>query len=300
MVRGPTVALSTLIDNLLLSTTRLPSECAEMSTAFLGHGVTADRRGFALRNCIDVRTAVAFLKDRERPLGRLDRLTADGGEEALTVDDSTMAGAQFCRLARSFGHEVTFFINPMNVETRTPHWFVVLDSAIDATSRSRAVFRRETFSLHGREERKAFRRFVKTVMRACGTDDEIGDVLRETLSALDMPDPDVPVELLPPPVDELRDLLHVGVMIESHGWSHLEVSSLTEDAFRRQIDRSRHWLRDVLGIESRSYAVPFGETIVPPHLRETIETYLLAAPGQTPGWVAPSILNRADIPPSRA
>jgi hypothetical protein len=36
-----------------------------MSTAFVGHGIAAECRGFAFRNCIDISSAIAFLKGRK-------------------------------------------------------------------------------------------------------------------------------------------------------------------------------------------------------------------------------------------
>ena len=266
-----------------------------MGTVFVAHGVTAERQGLAFRNCIGIDTAVAFLRECKTPLVRLEHLNATGGD-ALTVDDSTMAGAQFCRLARSLGHEVTFFINPSNVELSMPHWFVVLDSALDASARSETVFGGRQFSLRGRRDRKTFRSAVKTAIRQCGTDDEVEEVLREALSGLDVRDPQISAELLPPSVNELRDLLRCGVVIESHGWSHLEVRTLTDDAFRRHIAYSRQWLSAVLGVESTAYAVPFGESVVASHLRENMAIYVLADSNMPAGCAGDSLLNRVEIP----
>jgi peptidoglycan/xylan/chitin deacetylase (PgdA/CDA1 family) len=73
----------------------------------------------------------------------------------------------------------------------------------------------------------------------------------------------------------LRD---AGVRIENHGWSHVEISSLTDAAFAEHVITGREWLRREASVEARLYAVPFGATDVPVHLREWVpDGYFLAS-----------------------
>jgi peptidoglycan/xylan/chitin deacetylase (PgdA/CDA1 family) len=69
-----------------------------------------------------------------------------------------------------------------------------------------------------------------------------------------------------------------GVRIENHGWSHVEISSLTDAAFAEHVVAGREWLQREASVDAHLYAVPFGVTDVPGHLREWVRGgYFLAS-----------------------
>src|SRR5438045_1839574 len=96
------------------------------------HGVVRDLcvNCFVHRNMLDELQFVDYLNRRRSAfVGVEDALRGVG--DALTIDDSTEAAARAAYLAREYGHQVTLFINPYNVENCSPYFFSVLNVALD-------------------------------------------------------------------------------------------------------------------------------------------------------------------------
>ena len=217
------------------------------------------------------------------------------GGDVLTVDDATRAGAEACWIARELGHEVIFFVNPLQVSTGMPYFFSALDAHIEARTPEVVSWNGEAFDLRERSEVRRFRRAAKAVLMKMMADDalaaahELGRIVSST--AATMPDFSAPIS-----VSQLRELHALGVRIENHGWSHVEISALDDDAFARHIRDGVDWLRREIEAEATLYAVPFGLTeVVADRLPLLDDVYFLADESRPPGQVAPRAWNRIDI-----
>jgi peptidoglycan/xylan/chitin deacetylase (PgdA/CDA1 family) len=97
---------------------------------------------------------------------------------------------------------------------------------------------------------------------------------------------------------ELGVLKDAGVRIENHGWSHVEISGLTDDEFAEHVTAGREWLRRELSVDATLYAVPFGADDVPGHRRPWVgDGYFLASRRFPPGRLGPLCWNRKDLVP---
>src|SRR4051794_11118511 len=88
---------------------------------FLLHGIV-DRYvhgAHAYRSYVPREAFAHYLQSRRGPFRAWDG--SPGGDDVLTVDDATRAGANACTLARRLGHEVIFFVNPYQIATGEPY-----------------------------------------------------------------------------------------------------------------------------------------------------------------------------------
>lgn len=228
------------------------------------------------------------------PFGTWDALP-DGHVRILTIDDATRAGAEACRVAVKLGHQVTFFVNPKNIETRESYFFTLLSAAIDATRRSAVTHRGVAHPLTDRSLRLAFRRAMKAALLERRSDAEIRSELTQIIDVLDVADVAVPDHHQPITLNELLELRDLGVRIENHGWDHIEIAALSESAFREHVTRGRDWLRAHLDVAADSYATPFGMTFLPQFAHRVAGAWFLARRDLPAGRLAERCWNRVEI-----
>jgi len=262
---------------------------------FLLHGIVDEyvHGASGYRNYVPRGEFEAYLRSRRAPFGawRADERSGD----VLTVDDATRAGAEACRVARRLGHEVMFFVNPYQIATGQPYFFSLLDAVIDARSADSVTYRDEVYDLTDGAGVARFRfaamraLFVKPSAEAYADAAELAALL----GALDA---QVAEHQRPLSLAELIALRDQGVRIENHGWSHVEISALADGAFTEHVIAGREWLERELSVRAGLYAVPFGATDVPPHLRACVgDGYFLASERFPRGRFNPQGWNRRDL-----
>jgi peptidoglycan/xylan/chitin deacetylase (PgdA/CDA1 family) len=97
-------------------------------------------------------------------------------------------------------------------------------------------------------------------------------------------------------LEELLQLLKIGVVVENHGWTHADIRGLNEHQFRHHIGRAVAWLADTLGVRSSQYAVPYGATFVKEEERDLVPGPIFLARTDLPEGAAPHRhWNRRDI-----
>ena len=236
----------------------------------------------------------AHLRARGTPYGRWeDAAHAD----QLSVDDSTRAGAEACLLARELGHEIAFFINPLQIERGDPYFFSYLDASIDACTVSSIEYGGSTFDLESPVERRQFRRAVKAAVMGLASDDATAAV-QELATRLGAEDVQPASHALPITLDDLRQLAAAGVRIENHGWSHVDIAALSRSGFADHVAQGRAWIRERLRWDSRLYAVPFGISDVPEEWGELAgDAYFLAREDLPPERLTERCWNRHDLTP---
>lgn len=236
----------------------------------------------------------------ERYLGARPRFVTwgelpNGSGDILTIDDSTRAGADACRLAIRLGHAVTFFVNPQNIVHREAYFFTILSAAIDATRRATIRYRDVDYPLFAPSMRSNFRRAMKGVLLGCPNDETREHELTRIVDSLAVGNVVIPEHHQPITLDELRDLRDLGVRIENHGWDHIEIGRLSDDEFREHVEQGRQWLRTHLGVPADSYAVPFGNTFVPSFQRHVSGAWFLATRDAPAARCSDRCWNRVEI-----
>jgi hypothetical protein len=90
---------------------------------------------------------------------------------------------------------------------------------------------------------------------------------------------------------------------ENHGWTHAHPAGVKANALWADVRRGRAWLRERIGVESRVYAVPFGDSAPPEEPPAGLfDTWLMADARFFAGPLGQRIVNRKPMvvgPPCR-
>jgi len=274
------------------------SRFQERGLVYVLHGVVERPGSGSLRdrNLLDRDAFARFVRKRSPRFGPLEQ-AIDGASSALTIDDATMAAFDAALLAREAGHEATVFINPVNVETGTPYWFSVLDIVLDGTSRPSWRVDGHDFSLADPGGRRQCHTVLKKRICALATEELRAAAVADVAEALGLRDPELPPALAPMTPAAVQELLAAGVRIENHGWTHRHPHSGPPEALWSDIARGQAWLRERLRVDSRAYAVPFGDVAPLPGMpSDLVDAWYLARPGP-PGNAGPRVFNRRALGP---
>jgi hypothetical protein len=248
---------------------------------------------FIYRNVVPAEALERFLATRSQPFVDLEQALVSG--DGLTVDDGTRGGAAVCRLARRHGHAVTFFINPFNVATSRLYFFAPLNVALDMTTHTTFEFEGRAFPLTSWRSKRVFRTAFKKSLLRTGDDESMQRGVATICGLLGIPAPPVPDHLQSLSRAELLELRDLGVRIENHGWTHIDIAHATPSAITEHLERGRSWLRDECGIDSFLYATPFGESDLPPSHVTAVRYRFLAAAQRPQGQVRERCWNRRDL-----
>ena len=233
------------------------------------------------------------LDRRDTPYAAWDEIEAE--KDVLTVDDSTQAGAEACYLAVNAGHEVIFFVNPWQISTGEFYFFSYWDAILDARTVRDIMFGGTAYDLSARSGLHAFRFAVREQVMGLPASDAVAAIQRFNAlcgsNVYEAPHFSAPIS-----TEQLRGLKRVGVRIESHGWSHVDVRSMNDETFAADLTRTAQWLSENLRIEPSLYAVPFGSPDLSPAFREIVRgDYMLVSRQRPTGRLDSQCINRRDI-----
>jgi hypothetical protein len=213
----------------------------------------------------------------------------------LSVDDSTKGGARACELARACGHEVVFFVNPYQIASGDPYFFVFLDALLDARREKQIQYEGLTYVLGDNTSLRSFRLAVRQYV--CDLDQrEVFPYLHDLAHRLRVHAPLIREHAQSLTIQDLTSLRTIGVMIDNHGWMHAEIGHLRDSEFAAHIDVAKQWLSSTMDIEANHYAVPFGLSFVPAARRALVSgTVFLAHPDLPEGKLPAGHWNRLEI-----
>lgn len=261
------------------------------------HGVApnVDRSRFSFRNMSDMDQLRDFLSTAPRFVALPEALAGRG--HALTIDDATRGAADAALLARELGHDVSVFVNPEQVESGTPHSFLVLNVLLDNLDGQPCEFESASFPTATRANRQTLRRKIKTMLAAVAT--ELGR--RELVTGLAkrwrVQLPESPPHFQTLRKRDLLDLRDAGVDLQNHGWSHCDHAFLAMEDSAREVREGRTWLRRELGVDAPYFAVPFGEALPRAGAAESCEAWFTVTASRSPGLLAPGVFNRSELDP---
>jgi glycosyltransferase involved in cell wall biosynthesis len=251
---------------------------------------------FVDRNMLDRETFARFLAKRPLKFGSLEQ-AIDGASDALTIDDATNAAFDAALLARESGHGVVVFLNPFNLDNGAPYWFCLLDVVLSRTSSASYRFEGHDIALSHPAGKKRLHSAIKSRICALPTEETQRTAILELAESLGVRDLELPTALASMSRRAVEQLVAAGVRIENHGWTHRHPDSGPPEAMWRDIARGQSWLRQHLGIHSRAYAVPFGESPPPAGMPEHLVDMWYLARSQPIGRVGEHIFNRSTLEP---
>jgi hypothetical protein len=259
------------------------------------HGVApqVDRRRFEFRNFEEVRALERFLSAAPPFLPLVEALAGRG--DALTIDDATRGAADAALLARRYGHAVTLFVNPAQVESGAPYWFFLLNVLLDKLDGRRRDFEGTSFATSSVPQRNALRTRIKARVRAIKQEPQRAAFIRELAERWQLAPLDVPGHLTTLRTGDLRELLASGVELQNHGWSHAHHGSLSAEESVWEVREAREWLRSELGVDAPHFAVPFGDVMPGPEATTACETWLTLSDVWPAGRVTPTVFNRKNL-----
>jgi hypothetical protein len=272
-----------------------------LGRVFTLHGVAprVQPRRSIYRNISDEATLTAILAAREPFVPLADALAGRG--DALTVDDATRTAADAALLARRFGHAVTLFVNPSQVDPPVPYSFLLLSALLDGLRGHRVMLEGESFPTRSFRQRDVLRALLKEKLRDTPTEAERTSLIRALASEWRVGMLEIPRFLETLEVADLQRLLDAGVEIQNHGWSHTCHIRLDPSESAREIARGREWLSERLGIEARAFAVPYGDAMPHESTRLACDVWLTVDDRHPGGPIAPGVFNRdtLEAPPKR-
>lgn len=214
----------------------------------------------------------------------------------LTIDDSTYGGAEACLLARKKGHEVIYFINPCQIQSNASYFFCLLDLYLDSKTVNDIYFNSKKFSLANNRELKKFRKEVKNIAMSLSAENAVEFIKNDVFKILKCSENHMPEHLKTIGIEQLINLEKSGVIIQSHGWSHKNISSFSASEFETDIEMTNNWLRINFDIDPLMYAVPFGFPDIPEKVKESFAmTYFLVDDDLPNGQLSSICWNRIDI-----
>jgi peptidoglycan/xylan/chitin deacetylase (PgdA/CDA1 family) len=263
---------------------------------FAMHGIADGVRDdlFQHRNLLDAGKFTALLRTGPKFVPLADALQGRG--RALTIDDATVASARAAKLAREFGHAVTLFVNPWQIEARQPYWFSRLNSLLDRVEAPTLVLDGRDFDLTTVDAKSQFRAHVKTLMRQHIVPEQSTALIEKIEAAVGALGDEIPNHNRCLDIEDLRKLHGAGIDIQNHYWSHLDPLAHNLTQFTEEFHKAGSWLKDKLAIDSRCFASPFGEFL--PHLDflRRQETVCLLLHNDLPsGCVEDCIVNRITL-----
>lgn len=260
------------------------------------HGVVRDcnNKSFLHRNLLDFETVSRFLS---KPGPKFVPLEAalEGRGAALTIDDNTVAAADLARLAIENGHSVTLFASGRNAMDRLPYVFHTLNAVLDKIERVEVVLGNQVMDIDPVDVKSMIRRWVKHRFAPVRTHDEQAAVIADFARRAGISDSAIPHYLEPLSAGDLAELVAFGVDIQNHGWEHVDMSGWSTEEITELIEKGRRYLAEVVGVNARHFAVPFGEVAPTVDFWDGPGVWFLASGHTGPGWVRKGVYNRPTL-----
>jgi hypothetical protein len=227
---------------------------------------------------------------RRRPFVKLAE-SLQGNGDALTIDDATCAARDAALLARSYGHEVTLFVNSDYIRDDAPYYLHVLSSLVDQADPS--LLATLCCSSAAGKGRMAARTYLKHRLARLPDERDRRTALATLLKKVGLCEVSVPKHLATLSRDQLAALVAAGVCLENHGAGHGHFSVFENFDVLHQMESCKSWLRDNLLVEPQYFAVPFGDVL--PHVELSDDLALCwftLTTALRPGFVGPKVCNR--------
>jgi peptidoglycan/xylan/chitin deacetylase (PgdA/CDA1 family) len=264
-----------------------------MGLIYVTHGLApgAEPKSFQTRFRSDPAAFSKFLA--QQAFVTLDAALRGEGN-AITVDDATVASAELCRMARAAGHPVVLFVNPGQVESGRPYWFMLLNALCDQLDQRGYQYRGVSYPTATFGQRVTLRIAIKEQVSVLPEEAARVEAVLELAHQWKTGSPVIAPHARTLTLSELRDLANAGVELQNHGWWHANHGSLSPEESAREVRRGREWLQDTFGNDAEYFAVPFGETLPSAEAARWCSVWFTLT-GEPYGPVSPTVWNRKDL-----
>ncbi len=237
------------------------------------HGTAAqvDPARFCFRNMTDQGGLRLYFGMVEPFVPLRDALRGRG--MALTIDDAIRGAADAALLAREFGHAVTLFVNPGQVVSGDPYWFLVLNALLDGLDDTPRTLDGVRYLTATTADREVIRRRIKTTIGEMPREPDRLEFVRRLAREWDVALLDLPPHFQTLDHEALVRLRDAGVDLQNHGWWHTEHGCLAPAESTREIRDGRAWLARELGVDAPYFAAPFGTALPAPEAAATCEVW---------------------------
>lgn len=249
-----------------------------------------DPARFCFRNMTDEGGLRRYLA-RAAPFAPLrDALWGHG--IALTIDDGIRGAADAALLAREFGHAVTLFVNPGQVVSGEPYWFLVLNVLLDALDGTPRTLDGVSYPTASTADRQVLRRHIKTTVSGMPREPDRLEFVCALAREWQVASLDLPPHFATLDRKSLEQLRDAGVELQNHGWWHTDHGRLTGAESAREIREGRDWLAQELRVDAPCFAAPFGEALPAPEAAAACEVWLTVSEARPSGPGALGVFNR--------
>ncbi len=264
-----------------------------MGAVLVTHGVAPDAQStrFSTRFRSEPRAFAEFLA-QHRFVSLTEALRGEG--DALTVDDATEASAEACRMARSAGHPVVLFVNPGQIESGHPYWFMFLSGLCDQLDAPQYDFEGTSYPTATFRQRSSLRSAIKARVSVLPDEAKRREAVMELARRWGIGSLEIPPHARTLTLSELQALQVAGVELHNHGWWHANHLALSGSESAREVRQGRDWLRQRLGVDGGYFAVPFGEPLPSAEAAAWCSVWFLLTEAPI-GPVSPTVWNREDV-----
>jgi hypothetical protein len=261
------------------------------------HGVNKifTKRSFCDQDFLDTELFKTHLLNRKNRYVSIED-AIEGKGDALTIDDSLRGGLEAATLCRKFGHEVSLFINPFNIEKKVPYWFSILNILLDKYDDYLIRWETNEYILNDFKSKLSFRIKLKNKMASLDNEEEKLKKLFLIYPDDNINNIEIPEHLSILSLNDLKKAIDLGISIHNHGWTHRQIGEVSHAELDQEILKSKQWIKKELNIDTNFYAVPFGKTLpLERYSFERFSLWFLNYNGLYCGKIGEKIYNRQSL-----
>lgn len=262
---------------------------------YCSHGIVKDHciNKHCHKYFLDLEKFEKYIRNRKEKYVSLNE-AINGKGDAFTIDDSTYAALKAAKLLVKYNHKVTLFINPYYIVNNITYWCIIINYILDTNKLSELELRGKSYQCNSYTEQVVFisklKEYVSSIPEESDRIAYISKVFNLDLSDIVDKMPDYLKTITE---DDIVSALQDGVDIQNHGWSHRQLKYASLEEINREIFCGKNWLLEKFNIDSRYYAVPFGERSPPINYNfSDIDCWFLLLYNKAIGFNGSKIYNR--------
>lgn len=212
---------------------------------------------------------------------------------AVTIDDGTYAAYETALALRGIGHEVTVYINMLNVLTRRNYFFHRLNALLDKFFEIKTTEQGVDLTISEKEE---WRSQIKKELMKISEDTKCSDYLESFRKRHSIEfDFRLPRKFQCIGIDECKEMVARGVNLGNHCFDHLNPAAKGLDDFEKGADENADLLKSWFNAEDNFCAIPFGKWQPPFESCQERYVWLLADQARPIGHLSEYVFNRRSI-----
>ena len=211
------------------------------------------------RNCFDYDAFDRWLQRRPGKFVSLSLGLHDNAGECITIDDATVGAFDAAMLCATHHHYATIFINPYYIVNKKQYWTHYLSLFVEQIEALQYTYKGEWFDLSRPEKRRKLRKTIKGDLSKIA-DEEGRIALLEQVFKRQTSEAELPRHLQTISEEQLDMLANNEYIdIEYHGWTHGDLSSMSLELVKQELELGRTWFKQRLNSDIHYFSLPFGK-----------------------------------------